>query len=107
MSIMLLQMQPFSAGHMLALEKINSPFLRGEPPTYQHLLRAALICAHPGNAVPTFDGWWDKIKLRLWLRRARRLDWDAESVKLQNHVIAGLRQLINAGSANTEAKATI
>lgn len=94
-SIMLLHLEPFGIVHMEALERIQSPFLAGDSlPSYQDLIKAVLICAHPANKITGLDGLWFRFKLRIWLRRARRLDWSAEILKLQAYILAGLRQLL-------------
>jgi hypothetical protein len=101
---MLKTMQPFGIGHMQDLEAIASPFLSGATLTYGDLIRAVMICSRPSNSAAAFPGGWlDVLKFKLWIRRCRGLDWRAESVKLQRHVLAGLRGLRDAIRADLTA----
>ena len=92
---MALKMEPFSMAHMLALENIKSPFLCGDsPPFYDDLIRAALICAQPINRLNAMNGWWFRVKVKLWLRRCSPWSWEPEIDKLQRHILAGLRGIL-------------
>jgi hypothetical protein len=108
MKVMLLNLSPFGFGHIRALKAIASPCLTGKSlPDYEDLLKAVVICAHKSNKVPKFDGWFFRLKLKLWLRRmcrARRLNWSAETLKLQIHIEAGLRQLLDSIETENAAR---
>jgi hypothetical protein len=90
---MLLTMKPFGLEHFEALESIQSAYLTGEKFTYMDLIKAALICSRPSKRIGTFGGFFGRLRIRYWLRRCRRLDWKAESVKLRAFILAGLREL--------------
>lgn len=86
-----LQLLPFSLSHKLFLEKLQSPFLSFDTkPSYPDLIRAVLVCTknHAEN-LSTVDTWFYRLKLKLWLRREKRLDWDKEIVKLREHIALG------------------
>jgi hypothetical protein len=92
--IMLKTMQPFSLGHMRALEVIESPFIcLGRLPALSDAIKAALICAQPASGPFAFNGWFTLLKVKIWLRRCRKLDLFTERDRIQAHVLAGLRKI--------------
>jgi hypothetical protein len=92
--IMLLDMKPFGPGHYAALQAVKSGFLAETKATYTDLMKAALICSRPSDCIGKFgDGFLFKIWLRVWLRRCRKLDWNAESARLQLFIYDGLKLL--------------
>jgi hypothetical protein len=87
--VLRLTLQPFSVGHKLLLERLQSPFLRADSkPLYEDLIRAALVCALPFAA--RRDGRLFNLKLKIWLWRARKVsDWQGEVEKLRVHIATG------------------
>lgn len=77
-----LRLEPLSIGHLFVLGDISSPFIEGGPVSIVQLSDAVFICSqHWTKAEKDNRRWWFPWFLKLWARRSRGLDIEAERVK--------------------------
>lgn len=103
------RLEPFSPGHWILLNRLESPFLTGKQTTYADLMDAVYVCAR------TFkDGYYGlnspefKRFVRRWNRRLkwfglRSVDVKTATAVMQAHIANGLRwPIMRANTVNTD-----
>jgi hypothetical protein len=89
--VMRLDLLPFSIGHKILLERIQSPFLAADTaPAREDLIKAVLICSrtYRENITET-EGFVFRFKVKTWLRRCRKLVWARELANFRDYITQG------------------
>lgn len=76
------RLDPLSVGHVLLLQRLDSPFLSDKPVTATRLFEAVFVCCqHHEKALINMQRWWAPRLLWWWAWRHRKTDLEAESRK--------------------------
>lgn len=93
-------LRPYSIGHDLFIQREAL-----ESPTNANLIQSVLICCHGWTEARRLSGdWLLGLKLRIWGRRLRKVDWPREREKFEQYRIEGclefrLSEIIRPGRA--------
>jgi hypothetical protein len=87
------ELQPFSLGHLFILKELGNPVIYHNGfPTYEHLIAAAIVCAHTWEENQKllrsrFRRW---LIAKVWGLFAGKFDIAKETVRLKAYVINGM-----------------
>jgi len=99
------RLEPLTIGHALLLQRLDSPFLSGQPVTATRLFEAVFVCCqHHDKALANMQRWWIPKLLWLWAWRHRKTNLQIESTKFlayldENFSVARVKK--SRGSSST------